>query len=119
MHALIVEDELLIAFALEAILLDLGFESANLADCEAAARESARRKRPDLITADFQLRRGVGTSTVESIRSELGSIPAIYVTGNPEYLNGIPSGLIATKPFTRDTIRRAWQSALSWETTRT
>jgi CheY-like chemotaxis protein len=111
MHALIIEDELLIAFALEEILQDLGFDSVDLADCEAAALESARRRRPDLITADFQLSGGVGTSAVHTIRSELGAIPVIYVTGNPEHLNGIPSALIATKPFTRDTIQRACRAA--------
>jgi two-component SAPR family response regulator len=112
MHALIIEDEVLIAFALEDILQELGFDSVDLADCEIVALEAARRTRPDFITADFELRVGFGTRAVENIQSELGSIPTIYVTANRKFLDGIPSTLIATKPFTRDGIQQAWQNRL-------
>jgi CheY-like chemotaxis protein len=111
MHALIIEDEVLIAFALEDILQELGFDSVDLADYDVGAIEAARRTRPDFITADFELRVGFGTRAVENIQSELGSIPTIYVTANRKFLDGISSTLIATKPFTRDSIQRAWQSA--------
>jgi|SoiMethySBSTD1v2_1073268.scaffolds.fasta_scaffold1094778_2 DNA-binding response OmpR family regulator len=111
MHALIIEDELLIAFALEEILQELGFDSVDLADSEATAMEAASRNPPDFITADFELRFGLGTRAVENIQEEFGWIPAIYVTASRHHLNGIPSALIATKPFTRDSIRHAWESA--------
>jgi CheY-like chemotaxis protein len=96
-----------IAFALEDILQEIGFDSVDLADCEIGALEAARRTRPDFITADFELRVGFGTRAVENIQSKLGSIPAIYFTGNRKFLDGIPSTLIATKPFTRDSIQQA------------
>ena len=49
MHALIIEDELLIAFALEEILQELGFDSVDIADSEATAMEAASRNRPDSL----------------------------------------------------------------------
>jgi CheY-like chemotaxis protein len=111
MHALIIEDELLIAFALEEILQELGFDSVDLADSEATAMAAANQNSPDFITADFELRVGLGTRAVENIQNEFGWIPAIYVTASRDHLNGIPTTLIATKPFTRDSIQHALESA--------
>jgi CheY-like chemotaxis protein len=111
MHALIIEDELLIAFALEGILQELGFDSVDIADSEATAIEAASQNPPDFITADFELRVGLGTRAVENIQEEFGWIPAIYVTASRNHLSGIPTALIATKPFTRDRIQHAWESA--------
>ena len=111
MHALIIEDEFLTALDLKGILQELGFESVEIALCEGDAIEAARRRRPDFITADVRLKQGTGIKALQTIQSELGSIAAIYVTATPEVLKRVPNASIAGKPFTKETIRGAWQSA--------
>jgi CheY-like chemotaxis protein len=111
MHALIIEDEYLTALDLKGILQDLGFESVEIALCEEDAIEAARRNRPDFITADVRLKQGTGIEALRTIQNELGPIAAIYVTATPEVLRRVPNALIASKPFTKKTIRGAWQSA--------
>ena len=111
MHALIIEDEFLTALDLKGILQELGFESIDIALCEQDAVEAARQRRPDFITADVRLKQGTGITALSTIQSELGPILAIYVTATPAALKRIPRALIASKPFTKETIRGAWQSA--------
>src|SRR5262245_15743316 len=113
MHALIIEDEFLTALDLKGILQELGFESADIALCEEDAVEAARRRRPDFITADVNLKQGTGVKALRTSQNELGSIAAIYVTATPEVLRRVPNALIASKPFTKETIRGAWQFACS------
>jgi len=113
MHALIIEDEFLTALDLKGILHELGFESVEIALCEEDAIEAARRRRPDFITADVRLKQGTGIEALRTIQGELGSIAAIYVTATPEVLKRIPNASIAGKPFTKETIRGAWQFACS------
>ena len=113
MHALIIEDEFITALDLKGILQELGFESVDIALCEEDAVEAARRRRPDFITADVSLKQGTGVQALRTIQNELGSIAAIYVTATPEVLKGISNALIASKPFTKETIRGAWQLACS------
>jgi CheY-like chemotaxis protein len=111
MHALTIEDELLTALDLKGILQELGFESVELATCEEDAVEAARRHRPDFITADIRLQQGAGDKALAIIQNELGPIPAIYVTASQKIRKGVPSALLVTKPFTKKTIHRAWQTA--------
>jgi CheY-like chemotaxis protein len=111
MHALVIEDEFLTALDLKGILQELGFESVEFATCEERAIEAARRHRPDFITADIGLQQGVGDEALAVIHNELGPIPAIYVTASPEIRKKVPNALIVTKPFTKESIRRAWQAA--------
>ena len=76
MHALIIEDEYMIATVIEFVLRECGFTSFDIAaSCEAAI-EAAKKRRPDLITADMSLDSGTGMEAVDVI-SPQESIPVI------------------------------------------
>ena len=60
MHALIIEDESLIAMEIEEVLRGCGFSSFDFAVSAEEAVAAAARNCPDLITADVQLRPGCG-----------------------------------------------------------
>lgn len=88
LHALIIEDEMLIAMEIEHDLAELGFSSADIADSPARALACATRHRPDLITADMRINEGTGLEAVRAIVAALGEVPVIYVTGNTDMLRG-------------------------------
>jgi DNA-binding response OmpR family regulator len=58
MHALIIEDESMIALAIEDALRACGFTSFDIAVSAEEAVAAGRRTCPDLITADVELRPG-------------------------------------------------------------
>jgi DNA-binding response OmpR family regulator len=99
MHALIIEDESLIAMSIEDALRACGFASFDFAVSTDEAVAAAARKCPDLITADVELRPGCGITTVQSICSEQ-RIPVIFITGSPgEVRIRMPGHLLVEKPF--------------------
>lgn len=104
MHALIIEDESLIAMAIEDALRDCGFTSFDVAVSADDAVEAAARKCPDLITADVELRPGCGITAVQSICSER-PIPILFITGSPgEVMVRMPGHALVEKPFSADLI---------------
>lgn len=114
MHALIIEDESLIAMAIEDALCDCGFTSFDFAISANDAVAAAARKCPDLITADVQLRPGCGITAVESICSER-PIPVIFITGSPgEVRIRMSEHALVEKPFSAarimDVVKRAMDS---------
>jgi CheY-like chemotaxis protein len=107
MHALIIEDESLIAMVIEDALRDCGFTSFEIAVSDEEAVAAAERRCPDLITADVKLRPGCGITAVQSICSER-PIPVLFVTGSPgEVRVRMPGQAVVEKPFTADHIRDA------------
>jgi DNA-binding response OmpR family regulator len=103
-HALIIEDESLIAFSIEEALRDCGFTSFDIAVSAEEAIEAAAHRCPDLITADVELRPGCGISAVQSICSEL-PIPVLFITGRPiEVRARMPQYALIEKPFSADQI---------------
>ena len=113
MHALIIEDENLIAMAIEDTLRDCGFTSFDLAVSAEEAIAAAARKCPDLITADVELRPGCGIAAVQSICSEQ-PIPVFFITGSPgEVRIRMPGHALVEKPFRADNIRDATRLALA------
>lgn len=87
-HALIIEDEILIAFEVQGVLEELGFDSFDLASSPTEAMALARAHRPDLITADLRIIGGTGLEAVEAITEQMGEIPVVYVTANADLLRG-------------------------------
>src|SRR3954469_2458053 len=69
MHAFIIEDDYLIAHALEDMLEELGFSSFSFARSEDAAVAGANEQRIDLITADVRLLPVDGVHVVKAICS--------------------------------------------------
>ena len=107
MHALILEDESLIAMAIEDALRDCGFTSFDVAISLDEAVAAAKRKCPDLITADVELRPGCGIEAVQSICSKL-PIPVLFIPGSPaEVRMRMPHHVLIEKPFSADHVLAA------------
>ena len=110
---LIIEDEPLIAMAIEMALQDAGAQSFAYADTEDAAVTAARDHRPDLITSDVSLLDGTGPCAVRTIQHEIGDIPVIFLTGTPEDCEPCePPGSILSKPFDATILISAYHKAL-------
>ncbi|MEP6982655.1 MAG: response regulator [Sphingomicrobium sp.] len=113
MHALIIEDESLIAISIEEILGDCGFTSFdNATSCEEAIG-AAHLKCPALITADVKLNPGSGIEAVNAICSG-PPIPVIFITGSPsEVASLMPHHPLIAKPFNSETVMAAVKLALA------
>jgi CheY-like chemotaxis protein len=110
-HALIIEDEFLIALALEDMLSELGCMSFDWAATEDEAIDAVRRRRPDLITADIHLRRGNGISAVRAIESDEPGIPTVFVTANDSLVSQMDGTIVLSKPVRLSELARACAAA--------
>jgi len=110
-HALIIEDEMLIALEVESLLYDFGFASCDIVDNAQDAVRSALAHRPDLMTADIRIVGGTGIEAVVAITDKLGPIPHVYVTGNADMLTGQTAAPVVDKPLTRRALADACQRA--------
>ena len=112
MHALIIEDEALIAMAIEDALRGCGFTSFDVAVSAEEAVAAAARMCPDLITADVELRPGCGITAVQSICSEQ-PIPVLFITGSPGQVRiRMPGHPLVEKPFGAEHIANATKLAM-------
>ena len=113
MHALIIEDESLIAMSIEQILSDCGFTSFDVASsCDEAVR-AAELRCPDLITADGQLCPGSGIDAVNAICSST-PVPVIFITATPtEVVSRMPNHPLIVKPFSSEEVVSAVNSAMA------
>lgn len=99
MHALIIEDEFLIAAMIEDALRELGYTSFDLVGSEAEAVAAAQTHTPDLITADDRLKYGSGPGAVRTI-CKGSSIPVIFIVGNPHAVEGaFEHSIVLGKPY--------------------
>jgi DNA-binding response OmpR family regulator len=115
-HALIIEDEALIAFMLEELLRDHGFRYFDIAESEADAVVAARARTPDLIAADERIKDGSGARAVEQI-CRGWPIPVIYTVGlvaDVEQHVG-RRAVILQKPFTAKELATAVEKAQRFE----
>ena len=110
-HALIIEDEMLIALEVESLLHDFGFATCDIVDNPADAVASALAHRPDLVTADLRIFGGTGVDAVAAITLRLGPVPHIFVTGNADMLNGQTAAPVVDKPLTRHALAEACRRA--------
>ncbi|WP_390548120.1 response regulator [Qipengyuania sp. MTN3-11] len=109
--ALIIEDEPLLAFALEDDLRELGYTSFRTATSEKQAIEAARDKCPDLILADHRIIGGTGTHAVLAICADR-AISVVFVSASGcEIRERIPEALVVNKPFTFSELQTAVQAA--------
>ena len=111
MHALVIEDQWILADLVEAALGELGFDSVAIASDEEQAVSLALEKAPDLITADLRLGRGTGISAVRRICKDR-PVPVIYLTAEASELQAVQGAIIVRKPFAPATLARAVTSAL-------
>jgi CheY-like chemotaxis protein len=113
MHALIIEDEMMIAAAIEFVLRDCGFNSFDVAATSIQAIRAAARRCPNLITADITLSEGDGIEAIRIICRK-PAIPVIFITGHAgaEARAQIPDYPVLTKPFSEQTLTYAVAASL-------
>lgn len=104
---LIVEDEMLVAIELEAIIEDLGHEAAGIAP-DLASAEGYFDSDLDLALVDLNLRDGL-TGPQIGERLSASGVPVIFITANPRQLgNGIAGTIgVITKPTDPATVEAA------------
>ncbi len=107
MHALIIEDEPLIALLIEDHLRALGYTSVDFAVTEAEAVTAARKRCPDLITSDVRLPDGCGIAAVETICGGR-RIPVVFITATAgEVRRRVRGAIVVQKPFLAAQLQRA------------
>jgi CheY-like chemotaxis protein len=111
-HALVIEDDYLAADYVAALAEIAGATTSEIAQTEEAAVEAARKRRPDIILCDVRLEIGCGRSAVTRIEAEIGCIPVIYVTGEPDAC--AQSDGVLAKPFHRDAFLHAFRRHASF-----
>jgi CheY-like chemotaxis protein len=112
-HALIIEDEFMIAAVIEYVLRDCGFDSFDIASSKDAAIMAAESRRPDLITADIKLETGTGLEAVDEICAQ-PSIPVIFITGIAGQVRDKMSRYtVLNKPFSEQTLTYAVAASLA------
>lgn len=107
MHVLIIEDEFLVALAVqECVEEHFPRATIDLANTRREAVEAAQVQCPKVILADYRLGHGTGVSAVREICASVSpEIPVIYVTGSPEEVKALePSATIVAKPFDCDSL---------------
>ena len=109
---LIVEDEMLVALELEAILQDSGFEPLGIAPDLTTAEEYFDES-IDLALVDLNLRDGLTGPQIGKMLGAKG-VTVLFLTANPRILGDGIAGTIGvlTKPTDGDTVRRAVEYAL-------
>ncbi|MEO6340531.1 MAG: response regulator [Caulobacteraceae bacterium] len=100
-HALIVEDELIVALDLQDMLTEHGYGSFSFAAASSQALEQCRLRPPDLITMDVGLIYGNGPDTARLLGEICGETPILYITGDASALRDQPDALVLEKPVTR------------------
>jgi DNA-binding response OmpR family regulator len=113
MHAYIIEDDYLIARAIQDILSEIGFSRFSFARSEDVAVMGAGDQVFDLITADVRLLPGDGVSAVETIRAKRQT-PVIFISGyKDEIRERVPDAVIVDKPIKEAALKAAVKSALA------
>jgi CheY-like chemotaxis protein len=98
-HAIVIEDEPLIALHMADLAEEAGATSVELVETEGEAIRAAQRQKPDIILSDVRLKAGSGPDAVVAIRRELGHIPVIFVTASPELCSAFdPPSIVLNKP---------------------
>ena len=109
-HVLIIEDEALIALDIQDMLATAGATTFSFAETEREAVRAAREHRPDVIMSDVMLREGSGPQAVETIQSEMGPLPVIFITATPSACSTCgPPAIVLGKPMVDVQVREAFQ----------
>lgn len=112
-NILIVEDEMLVAYSLRAILKDLEHEVVGIAPDLASAMSLAG-KCPDLALVDLNLRDGLSGPEIGKRLCKEHGIAVLFITANPRLLGEGIAGTIGvlTKPTEPDAIMASVDYAL-------
>lgn len=111
-HALVIEDNYLVAMMIGEELVDHGYKSVEIAASQEQAIEMATARRPDLITVDDKLDSGTGVETIREICREQ-ALPVVFITAEPGAIKKwIPDAIIVPKPFSRPQLTAAIEAAV-------
>ena len=109
-HALVIEDDYLVADYIAALAEISGATSTAIASSEEEALKSAKSRRPSIILCDVRLDGGCELSAAKSIHERLGPIPVLYITGMPEDCPpSLRASSVLTKPFSRNAFVAAFR----------
>ncbi len=105
MHALVIENDRMIAEIIQYVLKECGFDSFDVTPSTIKAIAAATRRCPDLITVDVSLAPGNGIEAIRTICAK-ASMPVIFVTGWPasEVRAQMPNYPVVKKPFSPETL---------------
>jgi CheY-like chemotaxis protein len=112
LRILIVEDDTIIAWTLEALLSDLGHEIVDIASTGERALLSAAEFEPDLVMMDINLGSGMnGIEAAEGIRGRhAAKVVFVSAYGDPDTREkvhqAVPGAPILTKPVRLDALAR-------------
>jgi DNA-binding NarL/FixJ family response regulator len=117
-RALIVDDEFLIAFDLEASMRELGFDVCSVASNERDAIELAMSNPPHVVVMDVYL--GGSRAGIEAGRwlREIFGVPVVFVTAHSDdgtlerIHNIVPGAPVLSKPVYRENLARAVSGAI-------
>jgi CheY-like chemotaxis protein len=117
MRALIIEDNPVIALALEDELSDLGYVHIDVVESASQAIAAAEADCPDLIIADFRLANETSVAAVRHICRNK-PIPSVYVAALvDEVLSEEPDATVLEKPVAprvlRETIARITKQSVA------
>jgi DNA-binding response OmpR family regulator len=113
MHALIIEDEPVIAMAIEDALRDCGYLTFDFAESTSTAIEAAQLHCPDLVTSDVELSPGCGIDAVAAICLNK-VVPVIFITGTAKLVEQrLGDHVVVHKPFVSRHISHAVQLAVA------
>lgn len=117
-HALVIEDQYLIAMMLGDELASHGFTSFDVASSPDQAISLASKRPPDLITVDDWLAEGSGLDAIRHICREK-AIPVVFVTTDGDRVTvEAPDAVVIKKPFPptalAPAIEAARQKARTW-----
>jgi DNA-binding NtrC family response regulator len=112
MKVLVIEDEPIIAFDLENLVLDNGFELAGLARTETEAMAMA--PKADIALVDVQLADGPTGPKIARALIDRHGIEVIFMTGNPEMVAGFVGAVCTVpKPQSLEKVEAALLKALA------
>ncbi|MBP0614483.1 response regulator [Jiella mangrovi] len=110
---LIIEDDLIVALALEDMLIEMGLEICDTVISEDDAVEAAIRHHPDIVVSDFHLKNGNGVSASLRIQSVM-DVSVLFISGSrKEVEQRVPTAICIDKPFTLTSVERGLTAVLS------
>lgn len=112
MIALILEDEPILGFALEDMLLELGFEAVELATTLDAARQYLQSGSPHVAILDVNIHGERSYCLIETLKAN--SVPFVFASGygdaeHPEELRNVAT---ITKPYSLHDLRTSLSTAM-------
>lgn len=116
---LIVEDEVMIAWMLETLLEDAGFDAIAIASDGDSALAQAARLRPALLISDINLGAGIDGVEVATRIAGGSGVPVLFVSAYADdaararIAQGVPRAVLLRKPIDQSAFLAAVFSALA------